>query len=153
MTLREYASEIYTGRDKKKQTTFSAFYRNITDLDGIEEYENLCTLVISGNNIKSLEGIQNLKKLTHLYCFDNKISCIKPLHNLDKLIHLEIDKNLITSFDDFGEKPNIKYLKCDTDKISSYSLYHALKEYPPKNIDIEVLKQRVMSEKLKKLGI
>jgi hypothetical protein len=59
--------------------------KNLTSLDGIENFPNLESLTCSYNKLKSLRGIEKLTKLRFLHCDDNNLINLYGIENLNKL--------------------------------------------------------------------
>jgi len=66
---------------------------NLTDLNGIDKFENLRFLYCQNNLIDSFKPISKLKKLEYVNCSDNNIENFIGINKLKKLEHL-ITKNI-----------------------------------------------------------
>ena len=78
-------------------TELNLYNKNILDLAGIEDFEDLETLDISHNIINYLD-LSNNTKIKNLYCNDNNLSFIDLSNNSD-LISLFIQNNQLLSLD------------------------------------------------------
>ena len=72
---------------------------NITNINHIQEYQNIQILHLSGNGISNIEVLKYLPKLFNLSIKNNKITEIDDLKDCINLKYLFIDGNLITSIE------------------------------------------------------
>jgi len=93
--------------------------RQISSLDGIENFKNLSILVCSINQLTSLD-VKELTNLTTLRCFFNQLSFLN-VQGLTNLTELYCDKNLLTSLDLQG-LTNLKNLECNMNKLTSLNV-------------------------------
>ena len=98
----------------------------ISDLTGIENFENLEVLNVSGNELTHLDVSHNIY-LKRLICYGNKISSL-DLSNNAKLEYLSIGEypvlssgNNITSID-LGNNINLKDIDCSNNKLSNLDI-------------------------------
>ena len=74
MTFKEwFKTSIYKDDNILDINELYCIGKNLTDLDGIEEFINLERLYCGYNKIKTLEPIKNLTNLKSLSCHDNPI--------------------------------------------------------------------------------
>ena len=76
-------------------TELDGFYRDITDITGLEYAANLISLELTGNSINDLTPLATLTTLTILMLSDNYISDITPLEDLMELTTLNLAANTI----------------------------------------------------------
>ncbi len=115
----------------KSVSTLDVSFQSISDLTGIEDFENLQNLNCVYNNIENLNLSQNVK-LSDLKCYYNKITTLDLRAN-SNLTSLNCQSNPLISLDIF-ENVNLEYLNCDycqltnlnlqnNDKLATFSAY------------------------------
>ncbi len=91
----------------------------ISDLTGIQYFENLTELNCSNNKLTALDMSGN-KKLVKLTCSNNQISVI-DLSNNTELSHLTCELNQITNLD-LSNNPKLMGVKCNKNKLTELDL-------------------------------
>ncbi len=116
----------------------NCFQKNLTSLEGIENFINLKILSCWDNKLTTLKGIENLKKLEVLDCSDNNLTNLKYIKNLINLKELSCSYNYLTNLDGIENLVNLKELSCYINNFSNnYKKY--LKEYcKNKKIDLSI---------------
>lgn len=92
------------------------FNNNLKEMNFLEEFTNLQTLVLSFNEIKVISGLDQLTQLTRLDLNHNFISKIEALDSLKSLKSLNIANNWISDFND------IEYLASTTTSLEELHL-------------------------------
>ncbi|MBN1802154.1 MAG: leucine-rich repeat domain-containing protein [Candidatus Lokiarchaeota archaeon] len=69
---------------------------SISELEGLDQCQNIDTLLLGDNRIKDITGLECLPNLIDLDLQENEITEIKGLENLTKLKRLNLSKNNIT---------------------------------------------------------
>ena len=82
--------------------------RNLSNLDGIERFERLESLLFSGNQITDLSPLAALPLLSSINLTGNQISDLSPLSALPNINSLEISYNAIT---DIASLENAAHLR------------------------------------------
>ena len=104
----------------------------ITDLQGIEECENLRHLTLWGNDLKgsSLAPIAGLSKLKSLDVSGNNLTSesLQCLESLKDLEFLHVAENNITDISALSELPKLQYLDLSYNKITDLSPLSELRE-------------------------
>ncbi len=72
----------------------SCAYANVTDLRGIEQFQNLRFLDLAGNNIADLQPLSFLPQLSGLSIPDNPLDDISPLFEMDSLTAVILSGNV-----------------------------------------------------------
>lgn len=93
----------------------------ITDLTGLEYFNNLTTLVCYGNQLNSLDVSQNVL-LKNLMCNGNQISSLDVSQNVE-LIALVCYENQLSSLD-VSQNVDLKDLVCYENQLSSLDVSH-----------------------------
>jgi internalin A len=102
-------------------TTLSAYSRNITNLNGIQNLTQLDFLDLDSNQISDISPLQNLTQLTYLYLSENKISNITPLQNLTILSNLFLYGNQISNISILQNLTQLTWLFLSDNQISDIS--------------------------------
>lgn len=107
----------------------------ITEIDGLQSFENLEVLYLSDNYITDLSPLSGLQKLKTLDLGNNNISRLLDISSLKKLQYLNISDNLVNElpiiFSDFSE---LLYLDISGNNISSLSVVKNIKKIQYLNI-------------------
>ena len=91
--LRE--GQAFVRSDLEAISVFTASYRQITDLTGLEHAIYLTVIALDGNSIEDLTPLKTLEELTTLDLSNNSISDILPLEELIYLTELNLATNQI----------------------------------------------------------
>lgn len=113
---------------------------NLSDLNGIEKFENLEKLYcyknniesltslnkskdlddlnVSENNLYNLNGIEFCLKLKTLYCSNNNIKNIDAIKNLINIERLDISNNKLNNIDVIKNLKNLKVLYCYNNNLN-----------------------------------
>lgn len=78
-------------------------HHQIRDIKPVQALQKLKSLFLFNNEIESLEGVEELTDLEQLYVQSNKISSLKPLQKLTRLKEVYVNNNLITSLEGLTE--------------------------------------------------
>ncbi|WP_309400243.1 leucine-rich repeat domain-containing protein [Cerasicoccus maritimus] len=70
--------------------------RNITSLEGIENFTELKNLYLDGNQIRDISPLESLTKLTFLNLGANYVSDLSPLKSFTQLETLDVSENFIS---------------------------------------------------------
>lgn len=79
--------------DLEKVTKLELNSKKISNVSGIEKFENLVILDLSYNDIVDITPLKQLKNLTDLYVQCNKIEDISAIENYEKLLFLSVGGN------------------------------------------------------------
>ncbi len=93
--------------------------KQISSLEGIENFTNLIKLECAYNQVNSL-NVQGLTKLTYLICSYNIITTLN-VQGLNNLISLNCKSNKLTSLNVKGVT-NLTYMNCEENQITSLNL-------------------------------
>ena len=93
--------------------------KQISSLEGIENFTNLIKLECAYNQVNSL-NVQGLTKLTYLICSYNIITTLN-VQGLNNLISLNCKSNKVTSLNLKGVT-NLTYMNCEENQITSLNL-------------------------------
>ncbi len=93
----------------------------ISDLTGIQHFENLKTLGCSDNDLTQLDISEN-KALTHLYCENNNLTTLDTSNNV-LLFVLDCHNNKLTKLD-FSNNPELKAVWCCDNQLTSLDVSH-----------------------------
>ena len=91
---------------------------NITNLDGIQNFDLLKELILRSNKISDITPIDNLTQLNRLYLSDNLITDISSLSNLLNLQYLLLDKNEISDLSPLSNLSQLKTLFLHQNQIN-----------------------------------
>lgn len=91
----------------------------LTDLIGIEKYNNLKELEVYRNSIGDLSPVSKLTELRSLSVFRNNISSIKPLIGLKKLQTLVLSRNSINTIDGIENCKSLSFLGISHNNLSN----------------------------------
>jgi Leucine-rich repeat (LRR) protein len=94
-------------------------YKNLTNLEGIENLSNLQILYCDYNQLTSLEGIENLINLQILYCDYNQLTSLEGIENLSNLETLSCRNNRLTNLEGIENLINLKILYCYNNNFSN----------------------------------
>ena len=94
-TLGLAAGQDFARSDLEAISVFTASYRQITDLLGLEHAKYLTVIALNGNSIEDLTPLAKLEELTTLDLSNNSISDISPLEELIYLTELNLATNQI----------------------------------------------------------
>ena len=95
---------------------------NITDLSGIEYFENLDNINLSNNNISSIKPLKSLHKLTYIDLSNNKLTKIPEELNNAELEALYLKNNPIENFDNLKKIKSIYILNLDETNFTDSDL-------------------------------
>lgn len=79
--------------DSASLGVLSCAYANVTDLRGIEQFQNLRFLDLAGNNITDLQPLSSLPQLSGLSIPDNPLTDISPLFDMNSLTAVILSGN------------------------------------------------------------
>jgi internalin A len=113
-------------------------YKNLDNLEGIENLINLKTLVCYSNKLTNLNDIENLIHIEELDCSHNNLINLNGMKNLIKIKYLDCSYNNLTDLSEIENLINLKDLWCDNNNFSNeYKEY--IKEYcQKKNIYLSI---------------
>lgn len=106
---------------KSDAEDISAISSGVESLDGLENFENLKSLVLTGNSVSSLEPIGGLGKLQTLGLRSNKISDISPLSRMFVLTALDLTDNNIVSISSLSGCTSLEELHLGSNSIRDVS--------------------------------
>lgn len=118
---KKYGKETFTKADLFYTTSLSLKQYGIRSLAGIESFENLQNLDLSGNEISDISPVGKLERLQSLNLSDNNIMDIGPLRGLQQLKELDISKNRINSFVHLNYLKKLTSLKLLNNKSEEFS--------------------------------
>ncbi|MBQ6945222.1 MAG: hypothetical protein IJN43_12975 [Ruminococcus sp.] len=93
----------------------------ISDLTGIQHFENLKTLGCSDNDLTQLDISEN-KALTHLYCSYNNLTTLDTSNNV-LLFAIDCHNNKLTKLD-FSNNPELEGVWCCDNQLTSLDVSH-----------------------------
>ncbi len=103
----------------------------IHDLTGLENFENLRYLDVSGQAVSDLTPLRRLKELTYLDLSGNQITDVSPLVELFQLSYLAMTDNQVSDITLFGGLKKLQFLKMEYNQIqdiSSLAEHYELRE-------------------------
>ena len=103
--------------DLAGRTTFDASGRNITDLEGIQCFEDLTELRLRNNSIADISALSGLTNLTLLALTGNRISDMGPLSGLIGLMYLELTDNRIVDISELSRLSSLFWLEIDRNRV------------------------------------
>ncbi|WDV46874.1 leucine-rich repeat domain-containing protein [Clostridiaceae bacterium M8S5] len=109
-------------------------YERLKYLDGIENLQNLRTLILYDNDIVDVSKLATIKRLEFLDLTNNKIANISVLNENINLNHLYLDNNGIKDMPSLNKLNNLRYLSLTNNEISDLTFLEGMK-----NSDIERL--------------
>ncbi len=98
-----------------------AIDKNIKNIIGLENCNNLTQLVLAGNKITDISPLSGLTNLTYLALQNNKIANISPLSRLDNLESLQIGANQIEDVSSLSRLKRLFMLALDNNQIENVS--------------------------------
>tara|TARA_Y100001970_G_scaffold291331_1_gene428076 strand:+ start:682 stop:1854 length:1173 start_codon:yes stop_codon:yes gene_type:complete len=93
----------------------------IGDITGIEKFENLVYLDLSGNQIQDISSISALSDLEGLWLEDNQIGDISSISDLLNLRSLKLGLNQIDDISSISDLVNLEYLSLYNNEIQDIS--------------------------------
>ena len=93
--------------------------KNITNLSGIENLDNLASLNLSNNQIKNIEPLKGLTNLTDLNLAANEMINIEPLKELTNLTKLNLAANQMSNIEPLKELTNLTKLNLAANQMSN----------------------------------
>ncbi|MFA6843079.1 MAG: leucine-rich repeat domain-containing protein, partial [Bacilli bacterium] len=112
-------------------TVISLAYKKISSIKGIEYFENLTSIDLTGNSIVDLAQLTNFPNLTSLILAYNQITDISALSLLDNLERLDLRENQISDISPIQYLTNISIL--DVSSNAPILSFEPLRNYD--NID------------------
>jgi internalin A len=103
-----------------------AYYRDITDLSGLEYATNLWALDLEGNQLTNISVLAQLTGLVDLILWNNQISDISPLSGLTNLVNLELGYNPISDISPLANLTNLWELNLWENSIADISALASL---------------------------
>ncbi|MDP4183405.1 MAG: stalk domain-containing protein, partial [Bacillota bacterium] len=103
-----------------KISGLNASFKNISDLDGIQQLVNLETLILDHNNISNLEPLRDLKKLSKLTLSHNNVTNIEAIQNSTELNFLDLSFNDINDISPLQNLQNLTTLYLAGNEIFNY---------------------------------
>ena len=97
-------------------------YNEISDLTPLAEMESLKNLYINGQNIEDLTPLSGLSGLVMLDASDNSISSVAPLSGLTGLNRLVISDNPVESLDGLENLTNLQVLEAESISLDESDL-------------------------------
>ena len=92
----------------------------ITDLTGIENFENLKVLYLRNNNISNLEKLSELRNLQSLDIRYNGLTTLNSLENVTSLRQLDASNNNLTGISGISKMENLEDLLLSNNNIGIY---------------------------------
>lgn len=116
--LRRLHNNMVGKESKKGVLRIDCSGQRLTDLEGIEEFEDLEVLKCENNLITDLSPIQNLPNLKYLHCYENNIPPLNKLKNIPfhRLTDLAWD-NDIPKFKGMELEEIQEVIQSETDKV------------------------------------
>ena len=106
------------------------FNNKIKKIQGLEQMQNLKTLILSFNEIEDMDGIQNCNNLIKLDLHNNFIRTVRCLEGKDKVTSLDLTHNWISEWQQIEHIrlhcPNLKDLGLKCNPISTKKSYRAM---------------------------
>lgn len=127
--LRDYLGIYYrpiTQDDAKNVEVLHLENKNITKLEGLQNFINLSWLNLQNNQIDDISNLTNLTKLFELNLNDNQISDITSLRNLNNLYRVELRNNYITEINSLEMAFHLRYLDVKNNQVSDISVLKTL---------------------------
>ena len=112
--------------------------KNISNITGIEKFENLIHLQIMNNQISDISPLENLVNLREAILIDNQISDLTPLSELTKLQSLFLIKNQISDISPLSGLTNLHYLGLAYNPINDIA--------PILSLDLEIEDSGIIGE-------
>ena len=127
------------GKPYDQITKLNCSFRDLENLNGIENFSNLEHLDCSFNNLCRLEDIQDLTTLVTLYCEGNSIlNDLSEIKNLYGLKILYCSFNRLTSLNGIENLINLKQLYCHENKFSKNYKKYLIDYCKSKKIDLSI---------------
>jgi len=111
--------DILKGDVNKITNLKNAQDKNITNLSGIENLDNLASLNLSNNQIKNIEPLKGLTNLTDLNLASNEMINIEPLKELTNLTKLNLAANQMINIEPLKELTNLTKLNLAANQMSN----------------------------------
>ena len=101
--------------------------KDISDLTGLEEFENLKNLNLKNNHVSTTSKLSGLTNLTQLNLANNELKKIE-LGDKPNLTELDVSANEITNISGLSNCPNLKYLNLNSNNnLTDISILSGLK--------------------------
>ena len=110
-----------TIEDAGKITKLDLIMKGITDISGIEYFQNLTDLIIDNNNIKDIYPLSILTKLKTLSIEHNQIEDLSPLSAIEGLTELYFSYNKISDISVVKNLINLTVFRGNVNTISDMS--------------------------------
>lgn len=105
-------------KDVEKITSLEVDQKNITYLDGIENFINLEDFSAIKNDIKDITPLKKLTNLKWIYLDENKIDSVDPLADLVNLKGLSMKKNNLVDISGLKRLTELRTLYLDNNEIN-----------------------------------
>lgn len=96
-------------------------YRNISSLQGIENFSGLTSLYLDGNNLTDISQLGSLSKLSTLSLSNTNIADLSPLSSISYLNNLTLSSNQIAALTGLENLNFLTYLNLNDNKINNIS--------------------------------
>lgn len=122
--------ELYlTKLAAKSITKLDLSNKNILNINGLEEFENLKSLKLNNNNISDIESLSALINLNELDLSNNNIDNINNVQNLINLRELNLSNNNINNISSLQNLTNIRILDLSSNNIRNISYLPEVSSY------------------------
>lgn len=110
----------------KLEGSLELYYKNITDIDGLQYCNNVNKIDLNGNNISDLSPLKGLKNLKWLNIANNKVSSLNELKDLSNLNWLDFDNTNIEDLNPINGLTNLDFLSFNNAKVKDISAINEL---------------------------
>jgi len=96
--------------------------RRISQIQGLEKFENLEYLDLQGNNITEVGELGYFQKLRKLFLSNNQIQTLQFFSQLPNIVVLDLNNNKISNVEGLSQIKNLHYLYLDNNQITELKI-------------------------------
>ncbi len=151
-SLMDANQDLIVNEAKTFAGTISCMGFNITDVEGIQYFENITELNLSRNQLSYIGALPVNSVLTRMVLDDNQLSALPALSGLSGLKTLSARRNRITSLPDLSDNKKITQLYVESNQLAVLPELSELKELWAINVSNNKLAHLPALDSLKKMG-
>ncbi|MFL5728641.1 MAG: leucine-rich repeat domain-containing protein [Cytophagaceae bacterium] len=113
------SNQLDTNAAKTITGTFNCKYKGINNASGLQYFQGLSKIYLTGNNLSTVPNLDKTVNLTDLILDTNKISSLPALSNLSNLETFTCRVNQLTSIPSMAGLTNLTTFLCDNNKLTA----------------------------------